>query len=244
MTAIARFARNTRGRDFAVGDIHGAFSALQVALAAIGFDSTTDRLFSVGDLVDRGAESAQVMAWLDRPWFHAICGNHDFMAWRSALGLAFQAVEHAAHGGEWLRELPAPEQRRIGERLRALPMAFEVETCGGMVGIVHADFPSDDWRDLSAIDWRTLDNIDSVASQCLWSIERYQRRYRGVVRNIRAVVHGHMTIPVMEILGNVHFIDTGGWHPSGRFTFLELAELKALTGPGPSRGAANGRRNR
>ncbi|MEJ8858864.1 metallophosphoesterase [Variovorax robiniae] len=244
MTAIARFVRNTLGRDFAVGDIHGAFGALQAALAAIGFDSSTDRLFSVGDLVDRGPESAQVLAWLDLPWFHAICGNHDFMAWRSALGLPFKAVDHAAHGGEWLYDLPLGEQRRIGERLRALPMAFEVETAGGWVGMVHADFPSDDWRDLAIIDWRTLDNMDSFASQCLWSIERHRRRYRGVVRNIRAVVHGHMTIPAMETLGNVHFIDTGGWHPSGRFTFLELGELKAFTGPGPLRERANVRRNR
>jgi serine/threonine protein phosphatase 1 len=69
---IARFAPNTRGRDFAVGDIHGAFRALQIALDAIGFDCAADRLFSVGDLVDRGPESARVTEWLDKPWFHAI----------------------------------------------------------------------------------------------------------------------------------------------------------------------------
>ena len=45
---------NTMGCDFAVGDIHGAFDALHIALDHIGFDSTTDRLFStlMGDDVE------------------------------------------------------------------------------------------------------------------------------------------------------------------------------------------------
>ena len=84
--AMPRFAQNTVGRDFAVGDIHGCFTELQRGLEAIGFDPSTDRLFSVGDLVDRGPESHLALQWLHKPWFHAICGNHDFMAWRHAIG--------------------------------------------------------------------------------------------------------------------------------------------------------------
>ena len=55
--AMPRFAQNTVGRDFAVGDIHGCFTELQRGLEAIGFDPSTDRLFSVGDLVDRGSNA-------------------------------------------------------------------------------------------------------------------------------------------------------------------------------------------
>lgn len=66
-TSIPRFALNTHGRDFAVGDTHGAFGALQRALEAIGFDAQKYRLFSVGDLVDRGPESHQVLVWLEKP---------------------------------------------------------------------------------------------------------------------------------------------------------------------------------
>ncbi len=229
---ITRFGPNAMGRDFAVGDIHGAFHALQTALDAIDFDSRKDRLFAVGDLVDRGPQSADVLEWLEKPWFHAICGNHDLMAWRSALGQPFAQVDHMKHGGEWLHALPDTQQATIGTRLAALPIVFEVETPAGVVGMVHADFPSDDWRDLASIDWTALDTMNTAAGQCLWSIERHRRQYKGVVRDIRAVVHGHMTIPTMQILGNVYFIDTGGWHPSGHFTFLDLATLQALHGPG------------
>ena len=40
-----------------------------------------------------------------------------------------------------------------------------------------------------------------------------------------------MTTRTMEILGNVHFIDTGGWRPGGHFTFLDLRTLVARPGP-------------
>ena len=64
---MPRFARNERGRDFAVGDIHGCFSDLARGLKAIGFDEKADRLFSVGDLVDRGPESTHALEWLASP---------------------------------------------------------------------------------------------------------------------------------------------------------------------------------
>lgn len=67
MSKLKHFTVNTAGRDFAVGDIHGHFTRLQVALDAVSFDPAVDRLFSVGDLVDRGPESEQVLEWLAKP---------------------------------------------------------------------------------------------------------------------------------------------------------------------------------
>ena len=54
VSRVKRFAANTAGRDFAVGDIHGHFTRLQSALDKAGFEPSVDRLFSVGDLIDRG----------------------------------------------------------------------------------------------------------------------------------------------------------------------------------------------
>jgi serine/threonine protein phosphatase 1 len=240
MTAIAgrsltnpqllHIGANQVGRDFAVGDIHGCFGALQHALESISFSADKDRLFCVGDLVDRGPESDQVLHWLDRPWFHAICGNHDFMTWRSALGDPYQDVNHLDHGGSWLHELHQDKQQLIGHRLAALPLAIEVDTPEGPVGLVHADCPYDDWQDMQ-------DQALSANAQacCLWSQDRYLRGYAAPVRNIRAVVHGHTTVGSMQKLGNVFFIDTGGWRLGrGHFTFLDLRTLVAVRGPGPT----------
>jgi len=230
-STMRRFRRNIAGRDFAVGDIHGCFTALSEALKAIGFDERVDRLFSVGDLVDRGPESDRVLTWLDRPWFHAICGNHDFLIWRAALGDPYSEVDYRMHGGMWLDHVPDAEKTRIGESLAALPLAIEVETEHGIVGLVHADCPFDDWRDMQSVHWTELDPTSSVGNCCLWSIERYARKYAGHVRNVRAVVHGHMMVPTAQVLGNVHFIDSCGWRPGGHFTFLALDTLDSMQGP-------------
>ena len=230
------------GRDFAVGDIHGCFGHLSRALEAIGFDATVDRLFSVGDLVDRGPESDQVLEWLAKLWFFAICGNHDFMVWRSALGDPYPEVDLVAHGGGWLGMLAPEEQRRIGAALAALPLSLEVETADGLVGLVHADCPFDDWHEMQAVPWSSVEPTSSVGECCLWSFERYTRRYAAPIRNVRAVIHGHVVVKAPEVLGNVHFIDTGGWRPGGCFSFLELESLKVIAGP--INPPAPGRKNR
>lgn len=50
---VKHFTENLQGIDYACGDIHGCFTKLRSVLEAINFDESKDRLFSVGDLVDR-----------------------------------------------------------------------------------------------------------------------------------------------------------------------------------------------
>lgn len=230
-TKIQHFGRNVLGRDFATGDIHGNFNALLTSLDAIGFDRERDRLFGTGDLVDRGNKSHEVEDLLERPWFFSVQGNHDLMAWRNALGCPFLPVRHEDHGGEWLAAMSLADRRRIGSRLRALPTVIEIETSSGIVSIIHADFPFDDYKLVTTIDWNDQERLGSEASICLWSSSRIRRRYAVPVTNVRAIVHGHTTVSEMLQLGNLFFIDTGGWRSAGAFTFLELDRLEAVTGP-------------
>ena len=222
-SVLQRFSINMAGRDFAVGDIHGCFSKLETLLRKVQFVPETDRLFSVGDLVDRGPESHHVLDWLDRAWFHAVCGNHDLMTWRRAVGDPYPDVDHQVHGGKWLDAQHPSIQQRIAQRLKALPLAIEVDTAQGAVGIVHADFPYDDWLAMPRDAFSTEDE-----HTCLWSRARYRTQYTQPIKNVRAVVHGHMTLPAMVQLGNVFFIDTGGWREGGQFTLLDLQTLKAV----------------
>ncbi|QNP47768.1 metallophosphoesterase [Diaphorobacter aerolatus] len=218
---LVRFSVNRIGRDIAVGDIHGCFSALQSALSAIDFDPLSDRLFSVGDLVDRGPESHRVIEWLDKPWFHAICGNHEQMVCRTAGGNPLPDVDHMKHGGEWMLRLSECTLSAIVERLAALPLAFEVQTGDGPVGLVHAGYPFEDWDDI-----RSFHLAESAIDCCLWSRDRYARRAEQHVANVRAVIHGHTTVNEVQRLGNTIFIDTGGWRRGvGHFTLLDLQTL-------------------
>ena len=70
---------NLQGRDFIVGDLHGHPDVLRRLMDHVGFDYDTDRLFSVGDLVDRGPNCAGALDLLDAPWFYPVLGNHDAM---------------------------------------------------------------------------------------------------------------------------------------------------------------------
>lgn len=74
---VIRYPANEKGRDFVVGDIHGCLDVLHRALRALNFQPTTDRLFSVGDIVDRGPNSLACLGLLKMSWFHPVMGNHE-----------------------------------------------------------------------------------------------------------------------------------------------------------------------
>lgn len=228
---VRRFGRNTQGRDFIVGDIHGHFSKLIAHLGAIGFDPDEgDRLFSVGDLVDRGPECDSVLQWLALPWFFAVQGNHEDMAIRWPNG-NMDASLYMHNGGTWNVTKTRDESLQYADALAALPIAIELETEAGLVGIVHADCPYPTWQDFteqlmsSSINRSTMENIISRAQ---WDRSRMELGdLLGPVSGVRAVVVGHTPLPEPVWVENVLHIDTGGWHPRGSgFTVINAATLR------------------
>ena len=79
MTNLTRqIEANGCGRDFVVGDVHGCFRTLERLLDDIAFEPDRDRLFSVGDLIDRGPHSLEAIEWLmERRIEAATMGNHE-----------------------------------------------------------------------------------------------------------------------------------------------------------------------
>ncbi len=65
--------------DYAIGDVQGCADALDRLLAAIAFSPSRDRLFVLGDLVNRGPSSLAVLSTLHGFGSAATCllGNHD-----------------------------------------------------------------------------------------------------------------------------------------------------------------------
>jgi len=227
--------RNASGRDFAVGDVHGHFSRLQRALDELGFDPACDRLFSVGDLVDRGPESEAALEWLAQPWFHAVQGNHEDYAIRHVRTGEVDVMNWRGYGGGWFLDLPAERQAVFAEAFTRLPIAIEVETSAGAVGLLHADCPVLFWPRLESA---LQDRYKRTSAACQWSRDRLRQMDRTGILGVRAVVAGHTPVPSPLALGNVYHIDTEGWN-EGYFTFLDLESLRAwprevVTDPAPA----------
>lgn len=231
---IKHFTRNTTGRDLVVGDIHGHFTKLQRALDAVGFDPASgDRLFSVGDLVDRGPESASVLDWLDKPWFHPVIGNHEDMAIRWGLpGCRMDLELYARNGGAWNIANTKPERLAISDALSAMPLAIEVETAEGLVGIVHAE-PTEDWDELRTIlqdQAIPRSRLRQLRECLLWDRSRVESGYQSVIKGLRAAVVGHTPVKRPGWLGSVLYIDTGAWASGEKdFALIDLATLAPAT---------------
>ena len=221
---LQQYSRNLHGIDYVVGDVHGNFSKLSRALDAIKFDLTVDRLFSVGDLVDRGPESDHALDWLKQSWFHAVRGNHEQMAIEFARG-QLPINHYTSNGGAWNVANPQHVRAELADAFDALPIAIEVETGNGLVGIVHAECPLHRWQDMH--DALTGPNGEAFRDAMLWSRDRVTHENRDTVEGVRAIVVGHTPLVRYSSLGNTIYIDTGGWIPreTRQFTILDLATL-------------------
>ncbi len=75
---------------WAIGDVHGCYRTLRKLLKKIAFAKSADRLWFVGDLVNRGPRSLEVLEWAaDHDWrIESVLGNHDLHLLAVAFGVA------------------------------------------------------------------------------------------------------------------------------------------------------------
>ena len=116
---------------FAIGDIHGCFRTLQHLTRAMRFDPGRDRLWLVGDLVNRGPRSLEVLRWVKQLGDRAVCvlGNHDLKLLACGLG-----VRSSLKNPQLSSTLAAGDREELLAWLRSRPL---VHSEGGYV-LVHA----------------------------------------------------------------------------------------------------------
>jgi serine/threonine protein phosphatase 1 len=217
MNYLKTFQENKLGRDYVVGDIHGCFSKLREMLKEISFDESCDRMFSVGDLVDRGEESEECLDWLAKPWFHAVRGNHEQMS------IDLQTVGedcYSRHNGMgWILDMPKEHQKLYAEAFKQLPIAIEIIVGNKKYGIIHAEVPVLDWNDIEGV--LNGDKAEAYHNVAMWSRDRFNYKEKSFVANVELVYVGHTPLKKVTPLGNVLFIDTGACF-KGYLTVLEI----------------------
>jgi serine/threonine protein phosphatase 1 len=212
---IKHFHKNESGRDFVVGDIHGCFGQLQDELNILNFDAEKDRLFCVGDLVDRGPESEDVVKWLNKPWLHSVRGNHEQMAIETFRG-DWDACNYFINGGQWFLGLTHEERAAYVDLFESMPLIIEVETSSGNIGIVHAEYPIGKWQDKSGF---IADK--SFQSALIWSRDRVSFGDQSLVNGIDWIYCGHTPVNERTVFGNHVYLDTGAVF-DGSLTIIEI----------------------
>lgn len=216
------FKKNTKGRDFVVGDIHGCFNMLQSKLYTVDFNEETDRLFATGDCCDRGPDHYLLLDYLKKPWFHSVRGNHEqmlieAMAYRDNREALYL---HYHNGGQWFwNDLTDDQRMTIAIELNKLPYQIEVETDNGFIGIIHADVPFYDW--VAAHEAIGQWNHKAMAN-AIWSRSRFIAHLDIPVKNIDAVYVGHNVVKNHTQYGNVHLIDGGMGFDGGKCILVQI----------------------
>ncbi len=74
---------------YAIGDIQGCYHAFKALLARLNFKPTQDELWLVGDLINRGSGSLEVLRWCyqHQHRIKVVLGNHDLHALAVAHGI-------------------------------------------------------------------------------------------------------------------------------------------------------------
>lgn len=120
---------------YCIGDVQGCDSALERLLDTIGFSPSRDTVFLLGDLVNRGPASAQVLRRVHAygASVRSLLGNHD---------LHLLAVAHGVrklHGKDTVHDvLDAPDRDAMLDWLRHQSMALHQQIGGQDLLMVHA----------------------------------------------------------------------------------------------------------
>lgn len=116
---------------YAIGDIQGCFLTFTQLLDEIGFNPGRDRLWLVGDLINRGPQSLAMLRWAreHQQSLRVVLGNHDLHALAVAEGFV------PAHRSDTLQPLlEAPDRDALLHWMRQQPLAHAE---GGYL-MVHA----------------------------------------------------------------------------------------------------------
>jgi len=138
--------------DYAIGDVQGCFNSLNALLKKINFNIDRDRLYFLGDVVNRGTHSLETLRFIlsNKDNVQMVIGNHDFHLLVCAL-----TDKHPNKKDTFHDILKANDKNTLLDYLIERPLVIEHE--GSLM--VHAGVPPN-WSQSDVIN-----NAELVHSQ-------------------------------------------------------------------------------
>ncbi len=130
--------RETTHRRIVIGDVHGHYNGLMTLLEAIA-PGSADRVYFLGDLIDRGPQSSQVVEFVIANSYTCLLGNHEQLLLDSFANEKAQAhiLQVWLYSGGHATVASYPESGIPAEHLdwmRTLPTYLDL----GDIWLVHA----------------------------------------------------------------------------------------------------------
>lgn len=211
---ISTFSENTFGKDFVVGDIHGCFNELLLLLSHVRFNPKKDRVFCVGDLVDRGQHSTKCLDLLFSPWFFAVRGNHEQMI----LDYWDDPLNNAPYDTSWLKDISKDQIQIYKYLINKLPHVIHVDGTEPFF-VLHAEI----WDHERQITNEMILNCDfkenyQAKSKVLWSrhvIGSHQRTSMEQFHSntLNKIFCGHTIVQLPIKVEQSIYLDTGAFVP-------------------------------
>jgi len=210
---------------YAIGDVQGCYDELQALLERVGFDRARDRLWFVGDLVNRGPKSLEVLRFVrelgDR--VVAVLGNHDLH-----LLTQHEGFERKRKDDTFDDVLGAPDAKELVDWVRTRPM-MHVE---GHYAMVHAGLLPQWTIEKSALLAREVEQAlraagyrDFLANMYGSKPERWEDSLSGWDR-LRVIVNAMTRMRFCTPAGAMEFQSNGIEPPAGYAPWYEAREDK------------------
>lgn len=206
---------NTFGRDFVVGDVHGCLDELLNLLGFVFFNPLRDRLFCVGDIVDRGSASRRCLDLLWEPWFFSARGNHEEMLLTHLKAPSSNEPFEAA----WVDQMGEDESALLVSKIESVPNVIRVNAKKPF-WIVHAEL----WNDAEKISEQDIFDGDgailNAREKSLWSRAVISSHLKSEIvdppfeSDVSRIYCGHTIVQYPVKIGPAIYLDTGAFVPA------------------------------
>lgn len=249
--SFLKLSINKHGRDLVVGDIHGQGNLLDRLLQHAQFNPKCDRLMALGDLVDRGPRSAELIHRTTKRGVYSVMGNHEAMMISAAADFSASRA-WSRNNNDWAHRLEPEALSRLRAIAERFPLAIELPLRDGRrIGLVHAEVSvGETWQALRSARYGHSDATDddgfTLAASALWGRKRIMADARmrvdperksisadtqissweaaQPVPGIDLIISGHTVVlpRIPRGRSNVLWIETGAYEAKGRLTAVDL----------------------